>query len=147
MSEAAFLDLTNLAADLQKAADNAETSVHDVLLSMADEIAEEMRIEAPVDTGKLRDSIRVKDMGDHIVIGPEGVDYAVYVEYGTPPHEIRPKSAKVLRFQINKKTVFASVVHHPGTEPNPFAARAAQNFLDRLVDAVGDKGVELIING
>lgn len=144
---AAILDLTALADDLQAAADNANASVMDVLVSMADEIAEEMRREAPVDTGRLRDAIRVKREGNGVVIGPEGVDYAVYVQYGTPPHEIRPKNAKALRFQINGRTAFATVVHHPGTEPNPFATRAAQAFLDRLGEKVADRGVELIVEG
>jgi len=144
-SAAATVDLTALADDLVKAAASAQMSVMDVLLSMADDIAREMQREAPVDTGRLRDSIRVKNMGDHIVIGPEGVDYGVYVEYGTPPHDIRPRTGKALKFEINGKTVFASVVHHPGTKPNPFAERAAQNFLDRLTEKVADKGVKLIL--
>lgn len=145
MSDAATLDLTNLANDLQRAAQNADQSVMDVLVSMGDEVASIMREEVPVASGRLRDAIRVKVEGDRVVIGPEGVDYAVYVEYGTEPHDIRPKNAKALKFEINGRTVFATVVHHPGTEPNPFAQRSAQRVLDRIVERVGDKGVEMIL--
>ena len=147
MSNAATLDLTNLSSDLLKAAAQAQVEVMDVLVSMADDIAEAMRTEAPVKTGKLRDSIRVKVDGDRIIIGPDGADYAVYVEYGTEPHEIRAKAGGVLVFEINGKTVFATVVHHPGTKPNPFAERAAQRFLDSLGEKAAEAGVKLITGG
>lgn len=68
---------------------------------------------------------------------------ALYLEFGTEPHEIRPKNAKALAFPRSggrgvirkgqRKTqfnfqgrvkitglVFAKVVHHPGTDPRPF---------------------------
>lgn len=147
MNNAATVDLTALSDDLREAAKAADVEVMDILVNMAEEIAEVMRQEAPVQTGKLRDSIRVKVMSDHIVIGPEGVDYAVYVHYGTKPHEIRAKNASALKFRVNGNTVFATVVQHPGTDPNPFAARAAQQFLDSLGSEVADKGVELIVEG
>lgn len=145
MSAAATIDLTALADDLNEAARKADVTVMDILIEMAEQIAEEMRKEVPVASGRLRDSIRVKVLGDRIEIGPEGVDYGVYVQYGTEPHEIRPKNAQALRFNVNGKTVFASVVNHPGTEPNPFATRAAQKFLDSLGEKAADKGVQLIV--
>lgn len=147
MSSAATVDLTALSEDLLKAAAQAQVTVTDVLMDFADQIAAKMAQEAPVRTGKLRDSIRVKNLGDSIEIGPEGADYGVYVQYGTPPHDIRPKNAKALRFEINGKTVFATVVHHPGTKPNPFATRAAQAFLDDLGEKVAEAGVKLITEG
>jgi len=147
MSDAAVVDLTELARDLEYAAQQAQTSVMQILVNMAEQIADYMRQEVPVRSGKLRDSIRVKVEDSRIVIGPEGVDYAVYVEYGTKPHEIRAKNNGVLAFTVNSKTVFATVVQHPGTDPNPFAQRAAQRFLDNLTDAVGNEGVRLITEG
>lgn len=68
---------------------------------------------------------------------------AVYLEFGTEPHEIRPLNKKALAFPRaggrgvirggQRKTqfnfqgrvkitglVFAKVVHHPGTDPKPF---------------------------
>ena len=38
--------------------------------------------------------------------------YAPFVEFGTGPHDIRPKKAKALYFNGR----FAKVVHHPGTK-------------------------------
>lgn len=39
---------------------------------------------------------------------------------GTRPHIIRPRNAKVLRFKVGGKVVYASLVRHPGTKPNRF---------------------------
>jgi hypothetical protein len=48
--------------------------------------------------------------------------YAPYVEFGTAPHIIKPVNARVL---ANAKTgeIFGTLVHHPGTKPNPFMER------------------------
>jgi hypothetical protein len=47
--------------------------------------------------------------------------YAEWHHEGTRPHVIRPKNAKVLRWTNKQgKSVFARVVHHPGTKPNRF---------------------------
>ncbi len=61
-------------------------------------------------------------------------EYAPYVEFGTAPHIIEAKNARVL---ANAKTgeVFGRVVHHPGTKANPFMERiiaAAQPDIDNL---------------
>lgn len=80
-----------------------------------------MQTEVPVKTGRLRDSItprRVRTAG-----GLYGVAYGVFVRDGTAAHTIRPRNAKALRFVINGKTVFAKVVHHPGTRANRFDRR------------------------
>lgn len=60
--------------------------------------------------------------------------YAPYVEFGTPPHTITAKNARVL---ANMKTgqIFGPVVHHPGTKANPFMERivaSAQPDIDTL---------------
>lgn len=56
--------------------------------------------------------------------GPGGVvGYALYHHEGTRPHVIRPKKAQALRFTVQGHTVFAKVVHHPGTKPNPYLTR------------------------
>ncbi|WP_315902956.1 hypothetical protein [Streptomyces salinarius] len=47
-----------------------------------------------------------------------------FVLDGTPPHVIRPRRAKALRFPYRGRTVFAKIVNHPGAEANNFLARA-----------------------
>ena len=51
---------------------------------------------------------------------------AVYVENDTRPHVIRPKRARVLRFQVGGRVVYAKIVHHPGTKGQHFLARAVR---------------------
>lgn len=53
----------------------------------------------------------------------------VYVVNGTRPHIIRPRRAKALRFQMDGRTVFAKIVHHPGTDANNFLLRALRETL------------------
>ena len=38
-----------------------------------------------------------------------------YLEYGTKPHDIRPKNKKWLSFVWKGNKCFAKIVHHPGT--------------------------------
>lgn len=46
---------------------------------------------------------------------------AQFVEFGTVPHVITPKTKKVLKWVDDAgDTHFAKLVHHPGTDPNPF---------------------------
>jgi hypothetical protein len=54
------------------------------------------------------------------------VSYATYVENGTRPHVIRPRRRKALKFKVGGRTVFATVVHHPGTKGVHFMARAVR---------------------
>lgn len=52
------------------------------------------------------------------------LEYAGFVNDGTSPHIIRPRRAQVLRFNVGGRTVYAKVVHHPGTRARPFLDRA-----------------------
>lgn len=93
-------------------------------------IAQQAKVEAPVRTGRLRDSIRVSPIRWVGLFKAEGkveatVPYAVFVHEGTRPHVIRARNAKALHFQMHGRDVFCKSVHHPGTKPNPFMMRAA----------------------
>lgn len=46
--------------------------------------------------------------------------HAEYTDRGAAPHEIRPRSARVLRFEVGGQVVFAKRVQHPGNEPRPW---------------------------
>jgi len=94
------------------------------------ELQNELKKAAPVDTGRLRNSIKVTISGkDQLDIFM--VEYWKYIEFGTNPHVIRPKSKEALRFESGKKqrlgtpgatpkNTFAKKVMHPGTRPFPF---------------------------
>lgn len=91
--------------------------------------AAQARQDVPVKTGNLGRQVREGRIG---VRGPRTVtgsiedhaDYALYVHEGTRPHVIRPKNGKALRFNVGGRTVFAKVVHHPGTGARPFLRNA-----------------------
>lgn len=80
-------------------------------------------------TGALRSSIdiyltrRGKALEVRVGANPApggGVGYALYHHEGTRPHVIRPRTRKALAFPYRGRMVFAKVVHHPGTKPNPY---------------------------
>ena len=103
-----------------------------------------MSARAPVKSGKLLGSIEKHVEGLEGSVGPT-VPYAVYVEYGTAPHEIRPVFSKVLAFKVNEKMVFTPIVHHPGTKPNPFVSRTiedVQKKIPELWDEIAEEEIK-----
>jgi len=105
----------------------------------------------PKVTGKLARSsffqIMGQDIGQWLQVmqparTPEGKFYGGWVRGGTDPHEIRPKTAKALRFQIGGEIVFAMKVSHPGSRANPYHQRLlTQNRgrIQTLLTHVGKK--------
>lgn len=90
------------------------------------------KILCPVDTGRLRASIRGEARRTW-TLRPEfriwsDVEYAAMVNDGTRPHQIRPKNASVLRFVVGGRVVFARVVNHPGTRARPYLDRALREI-------------------
>lgn len=100
------------------------------------------KILCPVDTGRLRASIgppvysRTWTLRPQVTVGSD-VEYAKYVNDGTPPHPIRPKAGRpgkpkagggnkptYLRFEVGGRIVYARQVMHPGTRAKPFLDRA-----------------------
>jgi len=92
----------------------------------------------PVDTGRLKNSIVYNVEGDTITV--EMADYGLYVEFGTAPHIIKPKNKKALHWKsgtpgsTGRGDVFAKVVHHPGTTPQPFIRNTLHNKLPGIIE-------------
>lgn len=79
-------------------------------------------------TGRLRSSIRAEpprifSLRGSVKVGSD-LEYAAWVNDGTRPHVIRPRTKRYLKFQVGGRTVFARKVNHPGTKPRPFLDRA-----------------------
>ena len=92
----------------------------------------ELILKAPVDTGRLRNSIKVGSDENGLIIVM--VDYAKFVEFGSPPHIIKPKNKESLRFKgKGKKFVFTKEVKHPGSRPNPFIRNTINNKLRKII--------------
>jgi hypothetical protein len=98
---------------------------------------------APWRTGKLAGSI-VKEVGDGEASIHALAPYAVYVVNGTAPHEIRPTNARVLAFEAAGKMVFTAIVHHPGTQPNPFMQNAAEYARSKADETFADLWLEML---
>jgi phage gpG-like protein len=112
---------------------------------------------APIDSGRLKGSITyatkrggdkpkaVKDYtpkdedgvqhdgSENTVVIGTSVEYAVYVEFGSGPHEIVPKDKKALFWKGAKHPV--KRVRHPGTPAQPFLRRSIELYKDEIKEA------------
>lgn len=98
---------------------------------IANDLVYELSRAAPVDKGTLRQSIKAVPKGNTIHISM--VDYAFYVEFGTPPHIIRPKNKKALHWKSGGKDIFAKIVRHPGTRPQPFIRNTLRTKFGQII--------------
>lgn len=121
--------------DLPRIAANLEPRVSQVVRKAAFDIEGKAKAAAPVDEGHLKNSIQASVDGLSAEV-TANADYAAYVEYGTAPHVIRPRNAKVLAFQAGGKTVFAAEVNHPGTPAQPFMTPAAEAVRPAFIAAM-----------
>ncbi|MFI7113959.1 HK97 gp10 family phage protein [Nonomuraea sp. NPDC050227] len=101
----------------------------------------------PVDTGNLKNTIGqdFDDDGMGFEAGPTA-NYGADVEYGTQPHEIRPRDAKALHWVDSEgQDMFRRRVWHPGTEPQPYMRPAFEKAtapIDDVMSQVGKKALE-----
>ena len=108
-----------------------QEKIEEALPRIALRMQNELIIAAPVDTGRLKNSIKVNSTGDGLLIFM--VDYGKFVEFGTPPHIITPAEKKALKFKIGKDELIRKKVKHPGTRPNPFIRNTIQNKLKEII--------------
>lgn len=92
-------------------------------------------------TGALRDSVNpmAEQDGDVIAAGAgagAGLDYAKFLEYGTRPHEIVPKRARFLRFEVDGRIVYAKRVNHPGNPAFHYMRDSLQEQRPSGVEAI-----------
>jgi len=99
--------------------DYTSKNLKKVLFLSMNKMNELATINAPFDTGRLAESIKLYPsyLGAEKFLLITSVEYAEYLEYGTRPHIIRIKNKKVL---ASKKAIFGKEVKHPGTEAQPF---------------------------
>ena len=120
----------------------------------ARELVKDIKRTAPKDTGQYRTqwAVRQRKRGVkyktviHISPGtrklpvPYNYDRKTYadlwkwLEDGTIPHEIRPRKARILRFEYPQgsgQIMYRHVVQHPGTKPTRHAAKSMRRVLPR----------------
>ncbi len=125
---------------IKKAQDEIGKKVQDFIKDIAIDLSNEMKREAPVYRGRLRDSIQVQQTkGGNFAVGTN-VEYAPGVQFGTDSHfvPIEPLEKWARRkFSLQPPTSFAvargvqSSIKERGTEPNPFISRAIQNIKEK----------------
>ena len=106
---------------------DAETA--DIVLELANDIVNEMKIEAPTGaTGDLRRSIQLFRRGDRSVLLGTRLEYAAAVNEGTDPHiadfqEIQVWARRVLGDKDLAGPVWRKIAQE-GTDANPYVDRA-----------------------
>jgi HK97 gp10 family phage protein len=144
VSAVAYADVSRLAEALKMSAQQSGITTQQVLIQASNHILAEMESRVPVRSGELRRSLQIKVETDKVTIGPN-TPYAGYVEFGTQPHEIRPKSAGgVLVFTIGGRKVFTKKVHHPGTKAQPYVRPAFEAWVDSLGTMAAEANVKVI---
>jgi hypothetical protein len=111
-----------MAADVSSAKQLVRRHAVAVMDRTARNVETETKVKAPHVTYELRGSIkatRAHAVGSTVEFDLMATaDHAEIVAKGSRPHIIRPRRAKMLRFKVGGRTVFARSVRHPGTEPN-----------------------------
>jgi hypothetical protein len=130
-----------------------------IMQVLAAAVVRDAKTLVPRRTGNLGRSIHVAAVTPTTAEVTASANYAAFVEYGTRPHEITPKAKKALFFASagvvkerfgytgkifrlsgnlttyalrnfgNAAFVYAKVVHHPGTRPEPFMAPAVDQAI------------------
>ncbi len=108
-----------------------EELLEKALSGIARRMQNELSLTCPVDTGRLRSSIKVRSTKKGLIVWM--ADYGKFVEFGTPPHVIKPTEKKALKFKSGGKVIFAKQVKHPGSRPNPFVRNAINNKLRGII--------------
>ena len=81
------------------------------------------RRQVGVRTGALRKNISGRHFGfadgQRMSIGAD-LPYALMHHEGTKPHTITPQNGKLLHFRVGTRSVYTTMVRHPGTKPNRY---------------------------
>lgn len=122
------------------------TKLKKIILSNAYQIERNAKKRVPVDTGKLRSSIRVQ-----IYLGGLSVDVgsdlpmAKYVEYGTPPHrsskdhDVFVAAIKAWSRRHGKESYWYPILHKiqtHGTQPRPYLNNSFNEQRSKINDDI-----------
>lgn len=72
-----------------------------------------------------RSIVRQKDGSAWLIGHSMHAPHALFLPWGTRPHDIRPKNKKALQWGGPGGFRYAKVVHHPGTRGDPYMLKAA----------------------
>lgn len=144
MTSVASADIERLAQALRESGKMSDPTTFNVLRDSANYLKAEMEARVPVRTGRLRQSIAIREQSNSITVGPD-TEYAEFVEFGTRPHVIKPKNKKALAFMAGGQMVVVKQVNHPGTKAKPFVRPAFEAWVDSLGGLVAEAQVEELV--
>ena len=125
-----------LAADLRRGADEtydkAEVIVTKVAYDINASAQHNLDANGSVDTGHLKNSVGVDVNGPHAIIGPTAA-YGGFVEKGTEGP-----------YPIPNAFGWGITVMHPGNDPKPYLAPAADLHEPRLIHAIEQLGESIL---
>ena len=120
---------------------------HGVLREAQIRTVREAKLLVPRKTGHLGRSIVPGRVSRDSATVEARTPYAAAVEFGTRPHIIRPRKAKVLAWGGTRRlsgalrkgsapTHFARSVRHPGTRAQPYLVPGARKAISDIKDAI-----------
>ncbi len=119
VSRRAILQMSQVAYDSMQRGANAHTKTGALFQSVYNR---------PTGTGS----------GREVGHDPQRAPHAIFVVFGTRPHEIRPRTKQVLRWPVGDGFAFAKRVNHPGYAGDDYMTRSAVAALDKLREIVDD---------
>ena len=128
MGMEALIETQTLIENFNRKAEEIPEKLKDLVSEVAFIYQDCIMDEAPVVTHNLQAATRIENLSDYSarIFPDEGTaPYAEWVILGSPPHTIFPKSAKALFWEGAEHPV--AFVEHPGTKPNPYFDRGAEN--------------------
>jgi len=102
-----------------------------------------LRERAPRRTGRMAEDVGSTIYGRMAIVGFR-THYARFLEFGTRPHEIRPRRARALRFSMGGRIIFARRVLHPGIRPR-YLVRAVAEELGGQLSSIFEEVIEHVI--
>ena len=117
------------------------------LAEVCQEIANYAQMIAPKRSGEYAASIYMAQDGPlRFRIGATAAHSAI-VEWGSMPHIILPRTARVLHFEVDGEEVFAKFVMHPGTRPMLIIHTAKKDNMSKIVAAIHEGVKEALGKG
>lgn len=170
------IDTAGLEKAMERLIPALDATVSQAMVYASDLVAEEARARAPVGKtslapGELQKSIRATPPtgslsgGNLVVTVSAAAPHALHVEYGTDPHEIRPKANRASfgpnlsgynsqNTPVGKRAlrwgggasgwIFAKKVNHPGTTAQPYMEPALEAKRSAVLTAL-EKGVRIAV--
>ena len=106
-----------------------------ILLEGGEIYESQMYMEVPISSGRLQSSIYQKIFADYIEVWTNS-GYGKAVDEGRRGFDVYPVHARVLRFFIGSRIVFAMSAHPGPTKPNKFIERTLINATPRITSMI-----------